>query len=194
MVAAEAPTIEASFRYVTPRYLDALGARVLAGRAFRADDGVDRVLVDERAAALAWPDGDPIGKRVQLTTIGEEVMWAEVIGVVAPMRQDGVALDAAETVFLPMLPRAGQQNARYAAVRVGGDPVAYLEPLRAAVREVDANAVIARPRTMSDLFEDDVAPTRFATLLLSVFGGVALLLAVVGLHGVLAFAMRSRTG
>jgi hypothetical protein len=134
------------------------------------------VLVDERAAALAWPEGDPVGKRVQLATVGEEEVWAEVIGVVAPMRQDGVALDAAETIFLAMLPRAGQQNFRYAAVSVEGDPAAYLEPLRAAVREVDASAVIARARTMRDLFEDDVAPTRFATLLLSVFGGVALLL------------------
>jgi putative ABC transport system permease protein len=192
MVAADSEATEASFRYVTSGYLEAMGARLVAGRSFRADDGLDVVLLDQSSAERAWPGQDPIGRRVQTSAIGEETAWAEVVGIVAPMKHAGVALDAAETVFLPMLARADQQNFRYMAVRVTGDPLSYLEPLREAARAVNVNSVVARPRTMSDLFDQDVAPTRFATFLLLVFGGVALLLATVGLHGVMSFSVRRR--
>jgi predicted permease len=192
MVAAEAPTHEAAVRYVTSGYLDALGARLLAGRNLRDADPADVVVVDENTAARSWPDANPIGRRLQISAVGGDAQWAEVVGVVAAMRNEGVAQAAVATLFLPMLPRANQQNFRYLAVRVDGDPLAHLDPLRAAVRAVEADAVIARVRTMRELFDDDVAATRFATLLLSLFGGCALLLAAVGLHGVMAVSMRSR--
>lgn len=192
MVASDDEKIDASFRYVTPGYLTAMGARVASGRSLRPEDGLSVVLLDQTAADRAWPGEDPIGRRVQTSAIGEEDSWAEVVGVLAPMKHAGVAEAAKETVFMPMLARAHQQNFHYVAVRVSGNPLAYVEPLRASVRAVDANSVLARTRTMADLFDQDVAQTRFASMILLVFGGIALLLATVGLHGVMAFSVRRR--
>lgn len=191
MVATEAPKYEAAVRYITPGYFDAMGARLSAGRDFRVTDHNQVVIIDETAAARAWPGENPIGRRLEIGLIGSDPILADVIGVVAPMRHDGVADAPTDTVFSPVLANA-QQNFRYMAVRVDGDPLSYLDPLRAAVREVDAQAVIARIRTMEELFEDDVAATAFATLLLSLFGGTALVLATVGLHGVMAVSLRGR--
>ncbi|KPJ78703.1 MAG: hypothetical protein AMS19_11895 [Gemmatimonas sp. SG8_23] len=193
MAATEAEAFETSIRWITPGYLEALGARVEAGRTFDEHDGIGVVLIDQRAAERLWPGQDALGRRMETSAIGEHPVFAEVVGVIAPMKHHGVAEDAVETVFYPMLARADEQNFRYMAVRVAGDPVDFVEPLRTAVKDVDASAVIARVRTMDDLFDQDTAATRFATFLLTVFGGVALLLSVVGLHGVMAYAVRRRT-
>lgn len=193
MVAADQEPLQSSVRYVTPDYFEAMGARLLAGRTFRSDEGEDRVLIDERAAEAAWPGENPVGRQIELSALGADPMMAEVVGVVAPMKHHGVRDDAAETVFRPMFAAADRQNFRYGAVRVAGDAAAAIEPLRRAARTVDADAVVARVRTMQELFDQDVSATRFATLLLSIFGGVALLLATVGLHGVMAFSVRRRS-
>lgn len=193
MVAEEAEPMQTSIRYVTPDYFQAMGARLLSGRTFRPEEGLDRVLIDERAAEAAWPGQNPVGRMIEMSAIGSDPSMAEVIGVVAPMKHHGVRDDAVQTVFYPMFGAADNQNFRYAAVRVAGDPAAAVEPLRHAARTVDADAVVARVQTMDELFDRDVAATRFATLLLSIFGGVALLLATVGLHGVMAFSVRRRS-
>ncbi len=192
MVAAEAEALESSIRFVTPGYFESLGARLVAGRAFRASDGDDRVLLDQTVAESLWPGESPLGRRIETKAIGTDAAWAEVIGVVAPMKHHGVALAASETLFLPMLSRAGQQNFHYAAVRVDGEPLGYLPSIKEALQRVEPGAVMARVRTMDDLFAEDIAATRFAALLLTLFGAAALLLAAVGLHGVMAVALRGR--
>ena len=193
MAAQEAEPAQASFRYVTPGYLATMGARVVDGRDFRSDDGIDVVLIDQTAAERAWPGERAVGKRVRTSVVGEEEGWAEIVGVVAPMKHAGVADDAVHTVFMSMLARAHQMNFRYVAVRVAGEPLGYVEALGDAVRSIDGNAVLARTLTMSELYDAELAPTRFASILLLVFGLVALLLATVGLHGVMAFSIRRRT-
>lgn len=193
MVAADAPTVEASFRWVTPGYFDTFGARLLRGRTFLPEDGLGVVMVDEHTAEVAWPGEDPLGRRIETSTVGSEGRWAEVIGIVAPMKHAGVAPPAEETVFLPMLAAADQQNFRYAAVRTSGDPLAAVGALREAVRTVDRSAVVARVRTMSQLVRDDTSRTRFASFLLTVFSGVGLLLATVGLYGLMSYTVRLRS-
>lgn len=192
MVAADVEPSSASFRYVSPDYLAALGARLVAGRHFRIDDGLDRVILDESAARRAWPGEDATGRQIEIRGIGTDPMMAEVIGVVAPMKHHGVAEPASETVFLPILAAANQQNFRYMAFRVAGDPAPYVEAIREATRRVSADAVIARVQTMRELFDEDVAATRFASMLLMIFGGIAVVLAAVGLHGVMTFSVRRR--
>lgn len=192
MVAAQAEPAQAAVRFVTPEYLPTMGTPLLAGRGFRSDDGSDRVILDQKSAELAFPGTNPIGRRVELSAIGSEPRFAEVIGVVAATRHHGVREDAVETLYFPMLPAANEQNFRYAAVRVAGDPAAFVEPLRRAARAVDGDAVVARLQTMDELFARDVSSTRFASLLLALFGAVAVLLAIVGLHGVMAFSVRRR--
>lgn len=193
MAATEEPAIPTALRYVTPDYFAALGARVVEGRALRQDDGLDRIVVDELAADALWPGESAVGRLLETGgALGGDLRMAEVVGVVAPMKHHGVAQAAGATLYLPMLAAAHQQNFRYAVVGVSGDPAAYVAPLRDAVRAVHGDAVVARYRTMTDLFDEDVAATRFATLLLTLFGGVALVLAAVGLHGVVAYTVRRR--
>lgn len=186
-------TIEVAVRHITPGYLEAIGARLVSGRALEAADGMGVALVDAGVAARAWPGESAVGRRLRLTAPGEDSTWVEIVGVVAPMKHDGVAQPAAPTLFVSMVPRAARQNFRWAAVRVTGNPLAVVEPVRDALAAVDANAVVARARTMGSLFDSAVASTRFATFLLLVFGATALLLATVGLHGVMAFTIRRRT-
>lgn len=193
MAASELDPFDASVRFITPGYLEALGARIVAGRDLAADDGGAVGLLDELAAERLWPGEEAVGRRMEATTVGGDPTWVEVVGIVAPMKHAGVDQPAAETVFLSMLPVAANQNSRYVAVGVRGDAAAILESVQEAVASVDANAVVARPRTMQALFDDSVAATRFASRLLLVFGAVALVLATVGLHGVMAFRMRCRS-
>ncbi len=192
MVAADSDPARGALRYITPDYIDALGGRLVAGRTFRAEDGLDVVLVDEAAARRLWPGEDAVGRSIEVSGVGAEPAMAEVIGVVASMKHHGVAQPATETVFLPMLAAANQQNFRYMAVRVAGEPGPYVDRLREATRLVSGDAVIARVQTMRELFDEDVAATRFASLLLAIFGAIAVLLAAVGLHGVMAFSVRRR--
>jgi predicted permease len=192
MASEAAERLEASFRFVTPEYFAAMGAR-LAGRSFDDADRLEVVLVDEQVADRLWPDEDPIGKRLEHSAIGQEPVLARVIGVVSPMKHGGVAEAPPPTVFLPMLAAAHQQNFRYMVVRVAGDPLAAVDRVRAALGRVDANTVMARIRPMDALYDDAVASTRFAGQLLAVFGVIAMLLAAVGLHGVLSLIVRRRT-
>jgi len=180
------------FRNITPGFLEAMGARLVAGRAFTMDDPASVFLVDEIAAEIAWPGENPVGRRIQVTQIGSDPEWGEVIGVVASMKHAGLAEPAEATIFTPMMASAWNQNFRYAAVRASTDPLLLLDALGDAVREVDANAVVARPKTMEAFFSEQVAAPRFATLLLMLFGLTALLLATVGLHGVMAYRIQRR--
>ena len=193
MDASGADGIEASFRFVTPRYFEVMGTRLVAGRGFHPDDGVDIAIIDEKAAVAAWPGENPLGKRVQTGQLGQNGAWAEIVGVVEPMKHADVAVEARETIYYPMLAQANRQNFRYVAVQVAGEPMSYVDRMREAVRTVDPNAVIARTRTMTQLYSDSLAPTRFGLMLLSLFGGVALLLAAVGLYGVISFSVGQRT-
>ena len=193
MMAADVPSTPAAIRFVSPDYIEALGGRLISGRMLNVSDGLDRVVIDQLAAERSWPGQAAVGRRVEVSAIGEDPQLAEVIGVVAPIRHHGVADAAEPTVYMPILAIANQQNFRAMAVRVEGDPTAYVEPLREAARRVQGDAVLARIQTTRELFDEDIAATRFAALLLSAFGAVALLLAAVGLHGVMAFSVRRRS-
>lgn len=191
MAAQDDAPAESSFRFVSPGYFEAMGARLVAGRSFRFDD-TSVAVVDQLVAERLWPNRDPIGQRIETATGGGDAEWVEVVGVVAPMKHASVDAPAAETVLLPLYPRANRVGTRWAVVRTEGAPLPAVEGIRDAIRAVDANAVAARVRTMDSLVADSVAPTRFATLLLVVFGAIALILAAVGLHGVMAFHVRRR--
>jgi predicted permease len=193
MIAAEDEGLEASYRFITPGYLESMGARFRAGRPLTGADPGDVALIDTQVAELLWPGQNALGKQIELDVLGGDTILAEVIGVVSPMKHAGVGKPAPATIFLSMLTRANQQNFRYMAVRVQGDPLRYVEPIRSSLKLVDGDAVMARIRPMSQLFDRSVASTRFVSLLLTVFGGVALMLATVGLHGLMALGVRQRS-
>jgi putative ABC transport system permease protein len=188
-----APFPHALIRSADPGFLKTLGLTLLRGRWFDASDTtsgrrvvvVDRLLVDRY-----WRGQDPIGKRIEHGG-GPANPWT-VVGVVAAVKSR--ALDdpsVKETIYFPMA--QDPKLDLVFAVRTTGDPAALASALREAVHSVDPEQPVFDMMTMAQRMEDAAQPRRAPAMLLSVFGGLAMVLAMLGVYGVLAFSVAQRT-
>jgi predicted permease len=192
---------QANLHIVSPGYFEAMGTRLIAGRTYtEADNRGDHmgVVIDQTMAAKAFPGESPIGKRLYVRTRSQEPEWLEVIGVVEPQRHEGLATAGREAIFLPdgFFGHAAVGNWFIRVNCVEGqpcDPTRVASAARQVVRDVDARLPVAAVRPMQDIVDRAMTPTRFALVLISVFAGVAAVLACVGLYGVLSTAVRQRT-
>jgi predicted permease len=183
---------EGAFRFVSAGYFQAMGTRLLAGRFFNANEDWEVAIVDEKTAAMAWPGEDPIGKRIWTGALGRDGDWSRVIGVVEHQRHGNVNEDYNETIFFPEF-RGWPGMQRYAAIRTSVEAASIALSIRATLRQLDPNATLARVRTMKELVGNALAPNRFALLLIAIFAGVAVILAAVGLYGVISYSVSQRT-
>jgi predicted lysophospholipase L1 biosynthesis ABC-type transport system permease subunit len=145
------------------------------------------VVIDENLARRYWPGESAIGKRV--STVGAEGPWATVIGVVEHVRREGPRNDGEPQLYFPALQRP--QSTMYFVVR-GPSPATFPATVRDLVRRVDADIAVARVRPMADLESDAVARERFNLVLFSAFGFVGLLVASMGVFGVMAYLVAQR--
>ena len=190
----------AGWRIVTPTYFSTVGLPLVRGRFFtEADKPVwarkedppyqRRVIVSERLATQIFPNEDPIGRHVTLWK-GQSGGDAEIVGVVGDSRERGLAENPTLTVYLPYGPRA---LASEFVVHTRGNPTAIVPTIRSIVADLDSNLPISDIRSFDEVVYRSVAPQRLNALLLSVFSGLALLLATTGIYGVLSYSVSRRS-
>jgi putative ABC transport system permease protein len=185
----------AHFRFVSEHYFETMGMTLRQGRVPEATDRTHMVaVVSESAARKAWPGENPLGKR-----IGNDPKqgWAEVIGVVADIRTESLDKAPPPMVYVPYWDGDFWQggvwgNATY-AVRTAQDPASIANALRAAIRELDAALPLSNVLTMREVVSESITNRRFQTVVAGVFAGAALLLACLGIYGVISYSVTRRT-
>jgi ABC-type antimicrobial peptide transport system permease subunit len=177
---------------VSPRFFAVLGVPFVAGRDFTDEDREDTELVaivSQSVAQRLFPNGDAVNRRLWFASRGTP-RPRRIVGIVADVDDENVVQQPSMTVYLP-LRQLGLPGRLF--VRAAVDPYALVPSVTRTIREVSADQAVERPTTLEDVRAEVLTPQRLNAFVFSALGGMALLIAVVGVAGVLAFLVSART-
>ncbi len=177
---------------VMPGFFSALGISMKNGRDYRQGESGDIVIVSENVAKRFWPGQDPIGKRIKTGGVTSRNPWLTIVGVVGETKYRALPRNptADPDLFFPFDQRIPQLGI---AIRTAGDPAGLTQAVRRELQQLDRTMVIYNLAPMSERVSRQVAQSRFTSWLTGVFSGTALLLAMLGIYGVMSYTVTRRT-
>jgi putative ABC transport system permease protein len=188
------PFPDEEYREVSPDYFRVLETLLLQGRFFTAADNATAplvIIVNQTFAKKFWPNESAVGKRITFDDPKKNPKWVTIVGVAGDIRHLALDLDAKPEMYVPWA--QDPYTTAILAVRTAQDPRSVISAIRREVQAIDPAQPIANIRTLETVISDSIAPRRLSVVMFGVFAGIALLLASVGIYGVMSFLVVQRT-